>query len=742
MTGENGLQAELADLRGLPANQLKRVKFTADAALVAELGERLVGQAQIALAELIKNSYDADARRCIVYVGENSLTVEDDGHGMTPNDFHGGWMRIGTQRKRTSGLSPGFGRPLTGSKGIGRLAAQFLGSELYLITRSESEPTIECRIDWSEVTTAGDLVEATAEYRETEFRPRFIDSPHGTIIEIRGLKHEWDERRTQELARLVWFLRPPVLPRKVKDPQREFDIQLLAEIADVQETFERQMNAALKNWEARILGRVRNGFKKPRLDLKIEFYEPGRKNETYRNTIEFESEGLVDEIDFQIRVYSHTGKQRRGVLVGDMRSYFSKYGGVHLADAGFRLPYYGVEHDWLDLELAHSHRLSAASLLPEELRVDKALQELPTQTRLYGVVKVNTSEEASKAREAGVQEYLEIQITRDRLVDNEAYRQLRDYVLTGMQFYAAKKRQRKLHRMEREIEKRRSATPDRLISKIEQYQSDMGPKAYEALRSEAEELTELVSLRERSIVIEKSVMASLATAGMAAIAMEHELKRQLGELERRVKEARRTAGEDPRIVKILDGLDDWIRRASQSRALVSNVLDRESREKRRRYRAKATIEGVLDSVRPLMRDVRVDVSKIPKDARLPKASFAEWQAIFQNVLLNAVNAMLDNDRQQIRVSLKQLKDSTQILVEDTGVGVNLDRSERLFEPFHREMRISRERRALGVGGSGLGLTIVRTIAEGIGLDARFAKPSRGYSTALSLAWREDDDDES
>ena len=35
--------------------------FTIDAELLRELGERLVGKPHIALAELVKNSYDADA---------------------------------------------------------------------------------------------------------------------------------------------------------------------------------------------------------------------------------------------------------------------------------------------------------------------------------------------------------------------------------------------------------------------------------------------------------------------------------------------------------------------------------------------------------------------------------------------------------------------------------------------------------------------------------------------------------
>jgi len=43
---------------------------------------RLVGQSHIALAELIKNSYDADATRVEVTVRPDSIVVSDDGHGM------------------------------------------------------------------------------------------------------------------------------------------------------------------------------------------------------------------------------------------------------------------------------------------------------------------------------------------------------------------------------------------------------------------------------------------------------------------------------------------------------------------------------------------------------------------------------------------------------------------------------------------------------------------------------------
>src|SRR4051794_10549842 len=99
--------------------------FTVDSALLRELGERLVGQAHIALAELIKNSYDADATVVDVAISNDRIVVSDNGHGMTQRTFRDYWMRVGSPHKAGQ-ASPSYGRPLTGSKGVGRLAAQFL----------------------------------------------------------------------------------------------------------------------------------------------------------------------------------------------------------------------------------------------------------------------------------------------------------------------------------------------------------------------------------------------------------------------------------------------------------------------------------------------------------------------------------------------------------------------------------------------------------------------------------------
>src|SRR5216684_2585038 len=126
-------------------------RFEVDAALIQELGDRLIGRPAIALGELVKNSFDADATTCRIEFGKDQITVVDDGHGMSEDDFLNYWMRIGTTHKVKEATSRILHRPLTGSKGIGRLAAQFLASEMTLESNPVDHPrkSLYAFVDWS-----------------------------------------------------------------------------------------------------------------------------------------------------------------------------------------------------------------------------------------------------------------------------------------------------------------------------------------------------------------------------------------------------------------------------------------------------------------------------------------------------------------------------------------------------------------------------------------------------------------
>jgi C4-dicarboxylate-specific signal transduction histidine kinase len=137
-----------------------------------------------------------------------------------------------------------------------------------------------------------------------------------------------------------------------------------------------------------------------------------------------------------------------------------------------------------------------------------------------------------------------------------------------------------------------------------------------------------------------------------------------------------------------------------------------------------------------VRGATIETSDIEETLILPKATLAEWAAIFQNVILNALNAMIDSPVKKIFISSRVSGRRKAILVQDTGRGVDISSADELFEPFARKLRISAERRALGLGGMGLGLTIVRMIASNVGCKVRFVKPEKGYKTAFELSWSE------
>jgi C4-dicarboxylate-specific signal transduction histidine kinase len=159
------------------------------------------------------------------------------------------------------------------------------------------------------------------------------------------------------------------------------------------------------------------------------------------------------------------------------------------------------------------------------------------------------------------------------------------------------------------------------------------------------------------------------------------------------------------------------------------------REERRSFSAKKTIENCRGVLEPFLRGIQIDTDGVPADLWLPPATMAEWQAIFQNVFINAVNAMLDTSGSRIVCIGGATRSRTFIHVMDNGAGVELSSSEELFEPFVRKLEISKERKGLGLGGVGMGLTIVRTIAEAIGCDTRFIAPEHPFTTAFELAWK-------
>ena len=178
--------------------------FEVDAGLLVELGERLVARRSVALAELIKNAYDADANQVIVSFEEvtgssGSIVVLDDGSGMTLDAMKRAWMRIATDDAKVSERSARFGRRRTGAKGVGRFACGRLASRLSLESISRVSGSLErvtAEFDWGDFKPGRDLSDVTTSVT----RELVVDEqPIGTTLRLRQLTDAWTEKDLAEL---------------------------------------------------------------------------------------------------------------------------------------------------------------------------------------------------------------------------------------------------------------------------------------------------------------------------------------------------------------------------------------------------------------------------------------------------------------------------------------------------------------------------------------------------------------
>ncbi len=189
--------------------------FRAQARIIRLLGEELISDEVMAVLELVKNAYDADARNVTIEVHPqdnsetNEIVVRDDGDGMELDTILRSWLEPATRRKRGGRWKrrTALGRFPLGEKGVGRFAADKLGAEMDLITRARGSGTeVVLSINWNMFETDAHL-ENVQSHWEVRTPRTFIASPYGTEIRIRDLRAKWDsalvEKVSNGLSRLI-----------------------------------------------------------------------------------------------------------------------------------------------------------------------------------------------------------------------------------------------------------------------------------------------------------------------------------------------------------------------------------------------------------------------------------------------------------------------------------------------------------------------------------------------------------
>lgn len=191
--------------------------FKPKAQLLLQLGEQLIKSESVAILELIKNSYDADASKVVISMNDidnpsiGTIEITDNGSGMDFYTVKNIWMEPGNTHKKdivAKSTRSDLGRLPIGEKGIGRFGVHKLGRKIEMITRSMNCQEIYVSIDWNAFDNAQYLedVEVVIEEREPQY---FKGDKTGTKLFITDLSTTWTRGMLRKVYRAITSLSSP-----------------------------------------------------------------------------------------------------------------------------------------------------------------------------------------------------------------------------------------------------------------------------------------------------------------------------------------------------------------------------------------------------------------------------------------------------------------------------------------------------------------------------------------------------
>jgi len=199
-------------------NKTISAKFKPRARLLLQLGDQLIKNESIALVELVKNSYDADATRADIIMedpesNDCTLIIEDDGYGMSLDTVLNVWLEPGSDYKskkiKNLEFSPRFKRLPIGEKGIGRFGVHKLGDVIEMTTKAQGSKEVHVIIDWSLFYRYDYLEDVPIQVIEREVPEYFKNGETGTSITIRKLREKWNRGIAREVKRSITALVSP-----------------------------------------------------------------------------------------------------------------------------------------------------------------------------------------------------------------------------------------------------------------------------------------------------------------------------------------------------------------------------------------------------------------------------------------------------------------------------------------------------------------------------------------------------
>lgn len=659
------------------------VRFKPRARLLLQLGDQLIKNESIALVELVKNSYDADANKVDIYMEnvdnaeDGIIIIEDDGYGMDAETVENVWMEPGSDFKsekfRNRELSPKYKRLPIGEKGIGRFGVHKLGNQIELVTKKDGAKEVFVKIDWTIFNNYRYLDDVPIKIIEREQPVLFKNGATGTCITISDLRKEWTRGVARNVKRTITAL---VSPFEANDSfNAEFDI------ADKPGWFEGLLkwddikDYALFNFKVTI-----NGSKIKKFDYSFTPWASmpkisGRK-EDKDNAISSKFSELEDEdgrkfslndheigdVVFEGYIFDRDAYVMR-LGVSDktgFKNYLDNNSGIRVFRDGLRVYDYGEpENDWLGLDLR---------------RVNQPTKRLSNNI-ILGAIYLKRSDSSDLIEKTN----------REGFVENGAYKAFRDSILHTLNIvetlrFSDKQKLREIY----------GPTPKsepvlHVLGELKVY-VDKNVKEDDVKK---EIVAGLVKIEEDYKRISENLLKA-AGAGLSMSVVVHEVEKIILEVAKVLKAenaSERAMNLVKHLEKLIDGYSAIIRKSTQTNEDVREVIDQ-----------------ALTNTEYRLASHKVEVIKAYKNYKGGiKTKIARGLVIgsIMNIIDNSIYWLEKAGRKKKKLYIdvsEEEKGFLNIIIADNGTGFLLP-TEEITEPF-----VSAK-----PGGIGLGLHIASEI---------------------------------
>ena len=748
---------------------MSQKKFTEDvvfrpmARLLYILGSDLIKDEMAGILELVKNSYDADAK-CVrisfldlqtedsnetynenAIVRNPCLIIEDTGNGMSKEVLTKYWMSPATDAKEVISSSPG-GRPVLGKKGVGRFSAMRLGEELEIITiPSINSPKAEqeelgmkysLNISWDIFLNSEKyLDEVPVKLVSTEKNINDV----GTKLIINKLNDEWNESRINQLFRELRLLLSPI----DTDYQNEFTITLDLTKSGLSNEVINRYSKEIEPYDipeiSDYLGKliVRNDGTY-RFEYRRELFKEIDQEEI-ENIIDFEQnqdirdkfdEGLGKrfpihdkdgkkiqipcgplEIDFffwdrdteLLKTKAEKIKEVENIGIRSIRRLLDELSGVAIYRDGFGVrPFGDKDYDWLNLG---------------QRRVQNPTKNIgPNQ--VFGIVKISSQNNPN----------LDDKASREGLKENAAYRVLQASILAYLSWMEnLRGRFRKKHGLGRPDAKSTKALVDTRKKAFENLKNTIIKDVQQAeLKSKLDSLVELaedasneehdrfelqtrilhdnhaLGLLARFVLHEGQNMGAVFDAGLNNIkSISKKSRTQKNEI---LISENNTKAFDRNLVAVLE--------ASKRFDVMLERLDPITKSRRGRrsiFVVEKVIKNAIDVVNPELQEQNIKISKLDTQHRVLAWEADVFHAIY-NLLINSIYWLIESkniNSRKIEIVILQNEDESKerkeviINVVDNGPGISEISAPSIFDLGYTEK----------TNGRGAGLFIAREAIE-------------------------------